>query len=75
MKPRREEEKRKTCLDEYSKRYLSLLHICVYKYIFHIFLTAIATIKKLSEYPAFCLKSLDHFSVILQIWPQHADKL
>lgn len=56
-------------------RGIYLLCICVCEYIFHIFLTAVGTVKKLSEYPAFCLKSLDHFNVILQIWPQHADKL
>lgn len=33
----------------------------------------ISTIKKLSKYSAFGLKSLDHFSV-LKLWPQHADK-
>lgn len=33
----------------------------------------ISTVKKLSKYSAFGLKSLDHFSV-LKLWPQHADK-
>lgn len=52
--------------------YISVCTKFYFKYSF-LLLEFISTIKKLSKYSAFDLKSLYHVSV-LKLWPQHTDK-